>query len=67
MEEVHKTGRLKAIDMVEINPLIGDAGDVKKTIEAAILILKAGLGFSRRGLMTKGVTDIPLQTFPNNK
>lgn len=64
MEEVHRTHRLNAIDLVEVNPYIGNVRDVKLTIEAAIHIIQAALGYSRRGLkVPKGVTDMPLQTF----
>ncbi|KAL2720442.1 hypothetical protein V1478_010708 [Vespula squamosa] len=64
MEEVHRTHRLNAIDLVEVNPYIGDQRDVKLTTEAAIYIIQAALGYSRRGLkVPKGVTDMPLQTF----
>ncbi|KAF7407729.1 hypothetical protein V1477_004938 [Vespula maculifrons] len=64
MEEIHRTRRLNAIDIVEVNPYIGDQRDVKLTIEAAIYIIQAALGYSRRGLkVPKGITDMPLQTF----
>ncbi|XP_063980176.1 arginase, hepatic [Diachasmimorpha longicaudata] len=64
MEEVYRTNRLNAIDLVEVNPEIGDERSVKLTTEAAIQILQAGLGYTRRGLkVPPGVTDIPLQTF----
>lgn len=64
MEEIHRTRRLNAIDLVEVNPHIGDQRDVKLTVEAAIFIIQAALGYTRRGLkVPKGVTDMPLQTF----
>lgn len=64
MEEVHRTNRLNAIDLVEVNPEIGDDKSVKLTTEAAIYILQAALGHTRRGLkVPAGVTDMPLQTF----
>ncbi|XP_034947567.1 arginase, hepatic [Chelonus insularis] len=64
MEEVHRTNRLNAIDLVEINPDISDTKGVNLTTEAAIYILQAALGYTRRGLkVPAGVTDIPLQTF----
>ncbi|XP_047370943.1 arginase-2, mitochondrial-like [Vespa velutina] len=64
MEEVHRTHRLNAIDLVEVNPYIGDQRDVKLTTEAAIYIIQAALGYTRRGLkVPKGITDMPLQTF----
>lgn len=64
MEEVHRTNRLNAIDLVEVNPQIGDERSVNLTTEAAIYILQAALGYTRRGLkVPAGVTDMPLQTF----
>lgn len=49
VEEVFLTGRLNAIDLVEVNPGIGDASDVARTVNAALQIIKAGCGFDRRG------------------
>lgn len=64
MEEIHRTHRLSAIDLVEVNPQIGSEQDVKKTVQAAIHIIQAALGYTRRGLkVPKGITDMPLQTF----
>lgn len=64
MEEISRTHRLNAIDLVEVNPQIGNEQDVKMTVQAAIHIIQAALGYSRRGLkVPEGVTDMPLQTF----
>lgn len=63
MEQIHRTGRLRAVDLVEINPAIGDTRDRKITMEAGVAILQAALGFQRRGSLPKNVTDLPLQTF----
>lgn len=64
MEQIHRTRRLSAIDLVEVNPQIGDEKDVRITVEAAILVIQTALGHMRRGLMVpKDVTDMPLQTF----
>ncbi|KAL4706836.1 hypothetical protein ACJJTC_010070 [Scirpophaga incertulas] len=62
MEIIHNTGRLRAIDLVEINPALGNESDRRKTIEAGLCVLKAGLGFSRRGTAPRGVLDLPVQT-----
>lgn len=67
MEQIYNTGRLKAMDLVEVNPLIGTERDVHFTTDAAIAILKAGLGYSRRGFLAEGIDDLPLQTFHNKK
>ncbi|XP_011871943.1 PREDICTED: arginase, hepatic isoform X2 [Vollenhovia emeryi] len=64
MEEIYRTNRLSAIDLVEVNPQIGSERDVKLTVQAAIHIIQAALGYTRRGLrLPKGITDMPLQTF----
>ena len=64
MEEMYRTRRLNAVDLVEVNPQIGDERNVQLTVDAAIYIIQAGVGHTRRGLkMPKGITDMPLQTF----
>nr|XP_034189756.1 arginase, hepatic [Osmia lignaria] len=64
MEELHRTNRLNAVDLVEVNPHIGNDRDVSLTVEAAIHIIQAAFGYTRRGLkVPKGITDMPLQTF----
>lgn len=66
MEKLFHTGRLRGIDLVEVNPMIGTERDVKNTVDAAISIIKAGLGFDRRGMSTNKINDLPLQTFKGN-
>ncbi|XP_047031124.1 arginase, hepatic isoform X2 [Helicoverpa zea] len=61
MEIVYATGRLRAVDLVEINPAVGNENDRKQTIEAGMCVLKAALGFSRRGTAPRGVLDLPIQ------
>lgn len=64
MEELYRTHRLNALDLVEVNPHIGSKHDVDLTIEAAIYIIQSGFGYTRRGLkVPEGITDMPLQTF----
>ncbi|XP_003485979.1 arginase, hepatic [Bombus impatiens] len=64
MEILYRTKRLNAVDLVEVNPFIGNQHDIQLTVEAAIHIIQAGFGYTRRGLkVPKGVTDMPLQTF----
>ncbi|GBP66788.1 Arginase-2, mitochondrial [Eumeta japonica] len=67
MEMLHATGRLRAVDLVEINPALGDDADRRHTLEAGLCILKAALGFSRRGTAPANVLDLPLQTFHDKK
>ncbi|CAG9771407.1 unnamed protein product [Ceutorhynchus assimilis] len=64
MEIIYRTGRLGAFDLVEVNPSLGSEQDVKRTVDAAIHIIAAGLGHSRRGLRPKNIETLPLQTFP---
>ena len=64
MEKLFRTKRLNARDLVEVNPHIGNEKSVQLTVDAAIHVIKAGLGYNRRGMkVPKGITDIPLQTF----
>ncbi|KAJ8981226.1 hypothetical protein NQ317_004170 [Molorchus minor] len=63
MESVYKTGRLGAMDLVEVNPSIGTEQDVKRTVDAAIHIILSAFGYSRKGLIPKDA-QLPLQTFP---
>jgi arginase len=49
MEQAYNTNRLNAVDLVEINPSVGSQDDVKKTLDAAMHLLKAACGNSRRG------------------
>lgn len=64
VEKVHRTGRLGALDVVEVNPSIGSEADVNVTIEAAMHIILAAFGHSRRGLRPANIQSLPLQTFP---
>ncbi|XP_055595716.1 arginase, hepatic [Uranotaenia lowii] len=57
MEEAYNTGRLAAVDLVEVNPAIGTPEDVRKTLDAAIHLLVAACGHSRKGNM-QDVVDI---------
>lgn len=58
LEEIYDTGRLAAVDLVEVNPAIGSEDDVAKTIDAAIQILKAACGTVRKGVMPNEI-EIP--------
>ncbi|KAF7269000.1 hypothetical protein GWI33_017923 [Rhynchophorus ferrugineus] len=64
MELIYRTGRLAALDLVEVNPNIGTEQDVNRTTDAAIHIIMAALGHSRRGIRPRNVNTLPLQTFP---
>lgn len=64
MEAVHKTGRLNAVDVVEVNPSIGNERDVKITVEAAMHVIIAAFGHQRKGLQNERIKKLPLQTYP---
>jgi arginase len=49
MEELHETGTLSSMDLVEVNPCVGDAKDVANTVNSAKLIIQAALGNNRSG------------------
>lgn len=49
MEEAYRTGWLSSMDLVEVNPCLGDARDVANTVGAAKLIVQAALGNNRSG------------------
>lgn len=49
VEQVFLTGRLNAMDLVEVNPGIGDGEDVARTVNAANQLIKAACGFDRLG------------------
>lgn len=53
MEEVCRTGRLAAIDLVEVNPRLGNPEDVKKTVDAAVNLIAAACGYNRAGNVNK--------------
>jgi arginase len=63
MEESHRTQRLSAVDLVEVNPSLGSPADVRITLEAAKHIIRAAAGHSRRGHSPENVSDLPQQTF----
>lgn len=49
MEEAFNTGTLSSLDLVEVNPGLGDERDVKNTVNAAKLIIQAAVGSNRSG------------------
>lgn len=49
MEEAYNTGALSSLDLVEVNPCLGDARDVKTTVNSAKLIIQAAVGNNRSG------------------
>lgn len=47
MEIVHETGRMRAMDLVEVNPRIGTESEANRTIDAALQIVLAAFGHKR--------------------
>ena len=56
---MHHTGRLSAVDIVEVNPLIGSVADRQITLDAARHLAAAAAGYYPGGWAPKGITDIP--------
>ncbi|XP_044268796.1 arginase-1 [Tribolium madens] len=65
VEQIYKTSRLGAMDLVEVNPSIGSPKDVQKTVEAAVHLLMAACGYTRRGLIPRGPDGSPIRTIPS--
>lgn len=59
VETVFDTGRLKVLDLVEVNPEIGSSIDVKKTVDSAIHLFKAACGTQRSGNLPVDSCEIP--------
>jgi len=59
IERIYETGRLRGLDMVEVCPNIGDAKDVKTTIDSAIQLIVAASGHKRSGNLPLTQHDIP--------
>ena len=59
LRSVHRTGRLSAVDIVEVNPLLGSEVDKQITLDAARHLAAAAVGFYPGGWPPKNVTEIP--------
>lgn len=59
LRSVHRTGRLSAVDIVEINPLLGTEYEQKITLEAARHLAAAAAGYYPGGWAPRDVNDIP--------
>jgi len=45
---IHSTGRLRAVDLVEVNPALGkDNDEVERTVDAACNVIMASLGYRK--------------------
>eukprot|EP00602_Paraphysomonas_sp_CaronLab_P010999 CAMPEP_0185020966 /NCGR_PEP_ID=MMETSP1103-20130426/3615_1 /TAXON_ID=36769 /ORGANISM="Paraphysomonas bandaiensis, Strain Caron Lab Isolate" /LENGTH=295 /DNA_ID=CAMNT_0027552199 /DNA_START=156 /DNA_END=1043 /DNA_ORIENTATION=- len=43
-ETLYETGRLKSMEMVEVNPMLNNQADAKQTAEMAIILIRAAMG-----------------------
>ena len=59
LRSLSRTGRLSAVDLVEVNPLIGSDSDKLLTLDAARHLAAAAAGYYAGGWSPKGVSEIP--------
>ncbi|KAG8183479.1 hypothetical protein JTE90_001046 [Oedothorax gibbosus] len=59
-EEVSKVDSFRALDIVEVNPLLGNEQQVLQTLDVATLAIKAFLGDKRQESFKKELQHIPL-------
>lgn len=59
IDRVFESGRLRGMDLVEVCPKIGDAMDVKITIDSAIQLVNAATGNKRSGNSPLVQSDLP--------
>ena len=59
VKNVQKTGRLLALDIVEVNALLGSPTDARMTLEAARHIATAAAGYYAGGIPPLGTDKIP--------
>lgn len=68
IDKVFKTGRLCGLDVVEVCPNIGDARDLKTTVDSAIQLISAATGNNRSGNLPPTQEYLPKNwniLFPN--
>ncbi|GBM00812.1 Arginase-2, mitochondrial [Araneus ventricosus] len=59
-EEVSHLDCFRAIDLVEINPKLGNKEQIENTLSIGALVLKTFLGYSRHGSLPKNAPEIPI-------
>jgi len=59
LRNVNRTGRLSAVDLVEVNPLIGSPRDQQRTLDAARHLAAAAAGYYPGGWSPKNISEIP--------
>jgi hypothetical protein len=59
VEIVSRTGQLRCVDVVEVNPTIGTSEDVRRTADAARAVIMAACGSARGGVSVPRATQIP--------
>lgn len=59
LRSVFRTGRLSAIDIVEVNTRLGSESDAQKTVQAALHLVAAAFGFYAGGKAPANTSEIP--------
>ena len=59
LRSIRRSGRLSAVDIVEVNPLLGSDHETKITLDAARHLVAAAAGYYPGGWSPKDVDDIP--------
>lgn len=59
-EEISRTGTLRALDLVEVNPTLGTPTDVRQTVSMALSVVGSFFGQPRTGSLVPNHADIPL-------
>lgn len=58
MDTIRETDRLRGVDLVEVNPHIGNEADVQATVSAALNLIKVTFGYKRGGCSAKVDTSL---------
>lgn len=58
MDTIRDTSRLQGVDLVEVNPHIGNEADVQATVSAALDLIKVTFGHKRSGCTAKVDTSL---------
>lgn len=59
IDRVFESGRLCGLDIVEVGPNVGDAKDLKTTVNSAVQLIAAAMGNRRSGNLPSTHTDLP--------
>jgi len=61
LEEVHEAGNLVSMDLVEVNPNLGNEDDRAQTVQAVKHLLINAFGYNRGGLSDRPPVPIPIR------